>query len=161
MTKQVEINGNFYNSYERVDEDESYFDVNFGSEWDNVGQTQKPQLLVTATRLIDKKDFQGVKVDENQPLKLPRVLADGTITDDNLVMQACVELAMNVYSDGGKNVDISNIKSVGLGDSSITFRDNSSVTESDDDLLIDEFLSDYLMGGVRVILWQCEKTMHS
>lgn len=152
MTKQVEINGNLYNTYATVDEADSYFAATFGSEWDNVGQTQKPQLLVTATRLIDKKDFQGVKVDENQPLKLPRVLADGTITDDNLVMQACVELAMNVYSDGGKNIDISNIKSVGLGDSSITFRDNSSVTESDDDLLIDEFLSDYLMGGVRVIL---------
>lgn len=150
--KIIKINDKDYNTYATVDEADSYFAATFGSEWDNVGQTQKPQLLVTATRLIDKKDFQGVKVDENQPLKLPRVLADGTITDDNLVMQACVELAMNVYSDGGKNVDISNIKSVGLGDSSITFRDNSSVTESDDDLLIDEFLSDYLMGGVRVIL---------
>ena len=84
MTKQVEINGNLYNTYATVDEADSYFAATFGSEWDNVGQTQKPQLLVTATRLIDKKDFQGVKVDENQPLKLPRVLADGTITDDNL-----------------------------------------------------------------------------
>ena len=38
-----------------------------------------------------------------------------------------------------------------MGDSSITFKESDS-TLTDDDLLIEKYLGDYLLGGVRVIL---------
>lgn len=150
MSKQVEINDQLYNTYATVEDADNYFAASYGSEWANIGAVQKPQLLVSATRLIDRRDYQGIKVDENQPLKFPRLIS-GIQTDDYLLMMTCCELALNIYSDGGKDVDISNIKSVSLGDSSVSFRDTSK-TESEEDLLIEDFLSDYLMGGVRVIL---------
>lgn len=150
MSKQVEINDQLYDTYATVEDADNYFAASYGSEWANVGAIQKPQLLVSATRLIDRQDYQGIKVDENQPLKFPRLIS-GVETDDKLLMETCCELALNIYSDGGKDVDISNIKSASLGDSSISFRDSSKI-ESEEDLLIEEFLSDYLIGGVRVIL---------
>ena len=48
MTKTVTINEKAYNVYATVDEADEYFAAKFGNEWVNVGETQKPQLLVTA-----------------------------------------------------------------------------------------------------------------
>ena len=46
---------------------------------------------------------------------------------------------------------MNNIKSVSLGGSSISFVD-SGKTENEDDLILERFLSDYLIGGIKVIL---------
>lgn len=148
--KIIKINNKDYYTYATVEDADDYFAASYGSEWETISENQKQKLLITATRVIDRKDYQGIKVDENQPLKFPRLIS-GIQTDDYLLMMTCCELALNIYSDGGKDVDISNIKSVSLGDSSVSFRDTSK-TESEEDLLIEDFLSDYLMGGVRVIL---------
>ena len=111
-------------------------------------------MLVTATRLIDKKNYQGEKVDEEQHLKFPRIIADEQ-TDDELVMEACCELAMSLYFDGDSSsingINMKSVQSVSLGDSSISFKDGANL-ESDQDAIIDDYLSDYLMGGVQVIL---------
>ena len=106
------------------------------------------------TRLIDKKNYQGEKVDEKQHLKFPRIIADEQ-TDDELLVQTCCELAMSLYFDDGASsingINIQNVQSVSLGDSSISFKDGANL-ESDQDAIIDDYLSDYLMGGVQVIL---------
>ena len=152
--KIIIIDTKEYYTYATVSEANDYFAASFGSEWSEVSETDKPKLLVTATRLIDKKNYQGEKVDEEQHLKFPRIIADEQ-TDDELVMEACCELAMSLYFDGDSSsingINMKSVQSVDLGDSSISFKDGANL-ESDQDAIIDDYLSDYLMGGVQVIL---------
>ena len=152
--KTVIIDAKEYNVYATVSEANDYFAAAFGSEWNEVSENQKPKLLVTATRFIDRKDYQGEKINENQPLKFPRIIA-GEQTDDNLLTEACCELAMCIYFDGGysssSSVDIKNVQSVSLGDSSISFKEGANI-ETSESSIIDDFLGDYLMGGVQVVL---------
>lgn len=150
--KTVKINNKDYNVYATVEDANTYFAPIFDSEWLSLSDNDKKKLLVTATRLIDKKNYQGEKVDENQPLKFPRIIADEQ-TDDNLLMMACCEIAMSLYINDGiaSSVNMANVQSVSLGDSSISFKEGANL-ESDQDAIIDDYLSDYLMGGVQVIL---------
>ena len=152
--KIIIIDTKEYYTYATVSEANDYFAASFASEWSEVSDADKPKLLVTATRLIDKKNYQGEKVDEEQHLKFPRIIADEQ-TDDKLVMEACCELAMSLYFDGDSSsingINMKSVQSVSLGDSSISFKDGANL-ESDQDAIIDDYLSDYLMGGVQVIL---------
>lgn len=150
--KTVTIDTKEYNVYATVSEANDYFAASFGSEWSDIAEADKSKLLVSATRNIDKRDYQGEKVDPEQPLKFPRIIADEQ-TDDNLLVMACCEVAMNLYLNGGISVSasISGIQSVSLGDSSISFKEGANI-ESEENSIIDDYLSDYLMGGVRVIL---------
>ena len=148
--KIITINYKEYYTYATLEDADNYFAAAYGSEWEQISENQKQKLLITATRLIDRRDYQGEKVNPEQPLKFPRMICDKKTSDDVLIT-ACCELAANIYSDGGVDKTMSNIKSVSLGDSSISFIE-SGKTESEDDLIIEKFLSNYLMGGVRVIL---------
>lgn len=149
--KTITINGKDYYTYATVEESNEYFGGTYGSEWENVSDVQKEKLLITATRVIDRADYQGEKVDKNQPLKFPRIIS-GEKTSEEILMSACCELAANIYSDGGTDSSImNNIKSVSLGDSSVSFVENGK-TECEDDLILERYLSDYLLGGVQVIL---------
>ena len=150
MDKVIYLYGKDFNVYATVEEADLYFSTMFGNNWADIGETQKAQLLITATRLIDRQDFQGVVVDEEQLLKLPRIIA-GKPTDDDLVTEACCELALQIYQNGNSNVYVNDVQSVSLGDSKITFKDDV-VMENTNDLLIDNYLGNYLIGGVRVIL---------
>lgn len=148
--KTITINDKEYYTYATIEESDDYFNAAYGSEWGNISDIQKAKLLITATRVIDRKNYQGVKVDENQPLKFPRII-NGGLTLEEYLIAACSELAANIYSDGGTDNSMSNIKSVSLGDSSISFIENGK-TECEDDLIIERFLSDYMIGGVQIIL---------
>ena len=152
--KIIIIDTKEYYTYATVSEANDYFAASFGSEWSEVSEADKPKLLVTATRLIDKKNYQGKKVDEEQHLKFPRIIANEQ-TDDELLVQACCELAMSLYFHGDSSsingINMKSVQSVSLGDSSISFKDDANL-ESDQDAIIDDYLSDYLMGGVQVIL---------
>ena len=148
--KIITINNKEYYTYATLEDADNYFAAAYGSEWEQISENQKQKLLITATRLIDRRDYQGEKVNPEQPLKFPRIICDEKTNNDILTV-ACCELAANIYSDGGVDKTMSNIKSVSLGDSSISFIE-SGKTESEDDLIIEKFLSEYLMGGVRVIL---------
>jgi len=150
VDKHIIINEKEYPTYATVEESNEYFGATYGSEWDLISEAQKQKLLVTATRVIDRKEYQGEKLDKNQPLKFPRVIY-GEQTSDEILMAACCELAANIYSDGGVDKSMNNIKSVSLGGSSISFVD-SGKTENEDDLILERFLSDYLIGGIKVIL---------
>lgn len=148
--KTITINGKDYYTYATVEESNEYFGGTYGSEWENVNYFQKEKLLITATRVIDRADYQGEKVGKNQPLKFPRIIS-GEKTSEEILMIACCELAANIYSDGGPDNAMNNIKSVSLGDSSVTFVESGKI-ESEDDLIIEKFLNEYLIGGVQVIL---------
>ena len=152
--KTITIDTKEYYTYATVSEANDYFAAAFASEWLELSEDDKSKLLITATRLIDKKNYQGKKVDEEQHLKFPRIIADEQ-TDDELVMEACSELAMSLYFDGDSSsingINMKNVQSVSLGDSSISFKDGANL-ESDQDAIIEDYLSDYLMGGVQVIL---------
>ena len=152
--KTITIGSKEYYTYATVSDANDYFAAVYGSEWSSVSQTDKPLLLVTATNLIDKRNYQGVKKDETQHLDFPRIIAD-ELTDDDLVMQTCCEVAMSLYINGGgssiNGVNIKNIQSFSVGDTSATFKKGATV-ETEQDAIIDDYLSDYLMGGVQVIL---------
>ena len=150
MNKVIYLFGKDFNVYATVEDADLYFSAMFGNNWAEIGEIQKAQLLITATRQIDRQDFQGVVVDEEQPLKLPRIIA-GKPTDDDLVTEACCELALQIYQNGNSNVNVNDVQSVSLGDSKITFKDDA-VMENTNDLLIENYLGNYLIGGVRVIL---------
>lgn len=146
--KTINVNGKDFYTYATVEEANEYFSVIYGSEWENISENQKQKLLLTATRIIDRQDYQGQKVDENQPLKFPRII-NGKETSEDLLIIACCELATDIYSDNGVD-GVNNLKSVSLGDSSVSFAEGENSCE--DDLIIERYLSDYLLGGVRVIL---------
>lgn len=150
MSKQITINSKEYNVYATVSEADEYFAAKFGSEWANVGENQKPQLLVTATRFIDTKDYAGKKVDDLQPLKFPRLL-NSVESNDELLTLACCEIAESIYKNNGIDNNVANIKSVSMGDSSISFKGNDK-NESEPDQLVSNLLSDYALGGIRTIL---------
>lgn len=152
--KTITIGSKEYYTYATVSDANDYFAAVYGSEWSSVSQTDKPLLLVTATNLIDKQNYQGEKEDENQHLKFPRIIA-GEKTDDNLVMETCCEVALSLYINGGNSsingVNIKNIQSFSVGDTSATFKKGATIV-TEQEGIIEDYLSDYLMGGVQVIL---------
>ena len=148
--KTIIIDNKTYYTYATVEESNEYFGAAYGSEWENISENQKQKLLITSTRVIDKKEFLGEKVEVNQPLKFPRFIFNEK-TSDEVLMAACCELAANIYSDGGVDKSMNNIKSVSLGGSSISFVERGK-TDNEDDLIIESFLSDYLIGGMKVLL---------
>lgn len=150
MTKTITISEKVFNTYATVDEADEYFLAKFGSEWSDIGETQKPQLLITATRFIETKNYLGEVVDEDQELKFPRLISDEE-TSEEILTNACCEIAESIYRNNGLNADISNISSVSMADSSISFRNNATV-ESEPEQMLYTFLKDYMPGNVRVLL---------
>ena len=149
MSKEIQINNKDYFIYATVEDADDYFVAKYGSEWSTIPEEQKKQLLVSSTREIDSRDYLGSKVDENQPLKFPRNI-NGGVSDDNLLLMACCEMAENIYSSGGASSSSDeNIKRLSLGDATIEFNSSVDSTVSD---AVDKYLSDYLIGGLEVIL---------
>ncbi len=151
------INNVEYNSYASVEEADQYLNVKYGSNWSTYDEDKKKLLLVNATREIDKREYQGVKVDEKQPLKFPRVIA-GVQTDENLVKQACIELAdglaLTSSGTGGGTTNLQAIKSMKVGDTDIEFKDDAVLLDPVQaaDSIIDDLLKEYLKGNAQVWL---------
>lgn len=151
MSKKVTIDTNEYDVYATVSDADNYFAVTYGNEWSSVASTTKPKLLISATKYIDRQNWQGDKVDKEQSLQFPRIINEEQ-TDDNLLMEACCEIAMSFYNNNTSlSMDISNLQNVKLGDSSISFNQGANV-RSEEDSIIDSFLGNYLISGVQVIL---------
>lgn len=153
----ITINDIEYNSYASIEEADQYLNIKYGSNWSTYDENKKAKLLVNATREIDKRDYQGVKVDEEQPLKFPRLIA-GVETDENLVKQACIVLADNLAltssSSGGGTANLQAIKSMKVGDTDITFKDDAVLVDSATAAsgVIDDLLKPYLKGNAEVWL---------
>lgn len=153
----ITINNIEYNSYASVEEADWYLNVKYGSNWSTFDDDKKAILLVNATREIDKREYQGVKVDEKQPLKFPRIIA-GVQTDDELVKQACIELAdgLALTSTGtsGGAANLQAIKSMKVGNTDIEFKDDAVLVDPAQVAsgVIDDLLEPYLKGNAEVWL---------
>lgn len=152
----ITINNIEYNSYASVEEADQYLNVKYGSKWSTYDDDKKAKLLVNATREIDKREYQGVKVDEKQPLKFPRIIV-GVQTDDELVKQACIELADGLALTSNGTGGVSNlqaIESFKVGNTDVKFKDDAPLVDAEQltDDAIKTFLKLYLKGNAEVWL---------
>lgn len=158
----ITLNNFDYPSYATVEDADRYFNAKFGSTWASIEKTDKEKLLITATREIEKLEFQGFKLDDEQPLQFPRVICCSQIEVDNEnLIACCVEIANAFYNVGELACSMvtpnaENIKSMGIGDTSITFKDGASI-EADvfsatASPIAKKYLGKWLRGNIRIIL---------
>lgn len=119
------------NSYATVDEADTYFadrlDV---AAWSSASETQKPQALVTATKMLDDLDWTGYVVSESQPLAFPRngdyfdPRTGTTIVLGNTVparvVNASMELAYHLLNNDGLLDDTGTVEAINIAGISIT-----------------------------------------
>lgn len=119
------------NSYVTVEEADAYFadrlDV---AAWTEASETQKPQALVTATRMLDGLDWTGYVVSESQPLAFPRsgdyfdprtgTTISLSSTVPSRVQNATIELAYHLLNNDGLLDDTGLVESINIAGISIT-----------------------------------------
>lgn len=145
LIKEIE-----YPVYATKDEADNYFNASFGSNWGTIDDETKNVLLVSATRSIDRAEWKGAKVDEEQPLAFPRYIA-GKQTDEDLLMRACCEEAIAIYKSGTSDTsNTEGIESIKVQDTQITFKANAKEQDfkSND---VEELLRPYMYLGVSVL----------
>lgn len=158
----ITINDNDYHSYATVSEANEYFAASFNTLWANIGENDKPKLLITSTRLIDTMEYQGHKVSEEQPLKFPRwVCCQENVSSDDLLIRACCEVAIGIYKASLMSTEVvvpnaDKIKSMSVGDTSVSFQDKADI-EADFNTaiakpIIKNILGKWLRGNMRVLL---------
>lgn len=90
------------NSYATIAEANTYLDdsVRAGS-WEFLDDDNKARALLTATRMLDRREWQGEVADEDQTLAFPRTgLADyGSTQFPSPIIEACIELAYELTQD--------------------------------------------------------------
>ena len=151
MSKTVNINGIEYNTYACLCEAQTYNNAIINSKWDNLDEQDQARLLVMATRKIDSYSYAGEKVDKEQPLKFPRVMANGKVSDDNVLTDLCLQIANYYNSNGssGSSADTSNLlsqlKEYKIGDLQVNFKDDAKIDLSGLDDFIEQALKDWLM----------------
>lgn len=119
--KTVDINGKEYPVYATVEEADDYFAGFFNSGWEDIEQDDKPKLLVSATRSIDRGNYAGEKVECSQLLKFPRIIYHKQ-TCDKVLLEACCEEALAIYNwNSAADGNVSGIKSMRVQDTTIEF----------------------------------------
>jgi len=122
MALDATVGGEHANSYGTVAEADAYFqDRAYSSTWQNA--TNKPNLLVTATSLLDwYMDWLGVRATTTQALDWPRseVMVEGVTLPSDILPTALVtatyELALTTAtSDLTENWDLAGIKKTKVG----------------------------------------------
>jgi hypothetical protein len=92
------------NSYATLAEANTYLDdsVRAGS-WEFLDDDSKARALLTATRMLDRRDWDGEKTDSDQTLAFPRTgLEDYVDTQfPGPIIEACIELAYELTQDSG------------------------------------------------------------
>lgn len=158
IPSEIYIDDQKYYSYATVEEADIYFKAKFGSTWAGKEELTKQQLLITATRLIDARQYAGAKLEVNQPLQFPRQFKSGNVSDDDLVMACCYEIADSLGTSGGSgNIDssmLSGVKSYKVGDVDVTMKDDAEIKITSQDDIIDDMLKPYLsdVGGAKIWL---------
>lgn len=143
--KYVEISGYKYYVYASIEEANRYCAAITGTPWNLLDDTAKAQRLVEATRKIDSYNYVGKKVDENQPLKFPRVNSRGVKSDDQVLTDLCCEIA-NYFatygtssSGGGISEELlNNVEKYQIGDFNVTFKKDAEIkidVDSFDDII--------------------------
>ncbi len=112
------ISGESANSYATVDEANTFLELLYGAdEWAVLSDEQKMQLLITASKQIDKFEISYSKDTETQALCFP-VRTDPNGFEE--VREACIVQALWIYQNGesvkeGLNRSIQGVKSESLG----------------------------------------------
>lgn len=89
---QITITGKTYEVYVTVDQVDEYANGSLNaSAWEALLADDKGRAIVMATRWIDSQCWQGVKVDESQPLAWPRIINEVTVP---IPEQAAILLAI-------------------------------------------------------------------
>lgn len=151
MTKTVTINETVYPVYADLQDAEIYNNAIVGSSWNTLDEITQSQYLVMATRKIDSYNYTGQKVDSNQELKFPRIMANGKKSDDEVLTNLCCQIATYYYtngtsSGGGDSSSIlSNLKEYKIGDLQVNFKDDAQIDLSGLDDFIEQALKDWLM----------------
>ena len=114
------------NSYATVAEADTYLDDSVrGGDWTFLDEDSKRRALLTATRLLDRREWAGDVADEEQTLAFPRTgLADyGSTQFPSPIIEACIELAFELTQDSsiasGSQGD--NTKKLDAGGTSIEY----------------------------------------
>lgn len=120
-----------YESYLSVAEGDEYFGGRLGSSaWTGASTDDKGRALITATRWLDRKIWQGDKTSALQALQFPRtgLTCNGEDVDSASVPQAlldaCAELALLLLNDATaqeKNDSGSNVQRLRAGSAEIEF----------------------------------------
>jgi hypothetical protein len=121
------------NSYISRADAETYFaDRLNSSEWDDATDANKDAALIQATRMIDYRDYIGVRTDSDQALKFPRsgLVDDGVALDPDEVPQsvldATCELALYALQEDYSALgDLDDYSSVTVGPISVETRAGS------------------------------------
>lgn len=141
------------NSYVTLNEADSYFEDRLdASAWQEASDLYREQALVTATRMLEQKDWEGVSVSETQTLAFPRSGSfydpsrgvrqvfnttyafpsttdetEGSLTRDiQLLRQACYELAYHLLNNEGLTDSTGTVESLKVGPIELTEIRNSS-----------------------------------
>lgn len=154
IIKTIEITGIFYPVYADLEDAFKYNNAILGGTWENLDETSQAKLLVMATRKIDSYNYAGQKLDEKQPLKFPRVMRDGTVSDNELLTLLCCQIATFYNDNGGyssnssTSVDsgdiLNNLKDYKIGDLQVSFKDDAKIDLTGIDNIIEDALSDWL-----------------
>jgi DnaT-like ssDNA binding protein len=112
MTETVIItSGNQFDTYASVEQADIYLVANFAATaWFDLTEDQKGQLIVTATRVLERQCWLGEKTVADQPLQWPRTGTgvEGTVDDEvpEDIINGSIELAFAIL-DGSDVVNSS------------------------------------------------------
>lgn len=147
MAKTVEINDETYYVYADTTDALTYNNAIVGSTWAEKTPTVQAQYLVMATRKIDSYSYTGQKVDNEQPLKFPRVMTNGKVSDDDVLTQLCCQVA-TYYCDNGTSEGsgelLNNIQNYQIGDLHVKFKDDAKIDLTGLDDYIEQALAEWL-----------------
>jgi hypothetical protein len=109
VPSEVQIDSQLYATYADVGEANLYLQANFlATAWFDLTETQRAQLLVTATRLFDRQCWLGDKTVEAQLLQWPRSetgidgVEDDVIPED--IVSGSIEMAFAIL-DGSEAIN--------------------------------------------------------
>lgn len=151
MAKTLNINGIEYYVYADLCDAHLYNNAIINSKWNTLEEIDQAKLLVMATRKIDSYNYTGEKVDKDQPLKFPRIMGSGKVSDDEVLTNLCCQIA-TYYNDSGSGSSggdsgnlLSNLKEYKIGDLQVNFKDDAQLDLSGLDDFIEQALKDWLM----------------
>lgn len=129
------------NSYGSVSEADDYFDsflTDLVSDWIELSTTQKQQVLVMATRILETVRFYGWATTTTQALQFPRYNLqnwEGSTYSSTAIptplKHAQFELALHLLQNGTSNVaessDLGEMTNFSIGGVSVSYKRNEGV----------------------------------
>ena len=151
MAKTVTIDEQTFYVYANLEDARLYNMAIVGSSWSTLDEKTQSQYLVMATRKIDSYNYSGQKLDPNQELKFPRVMANGKTSDDEVLTNLCCQIATYYYTNGSSSSGgdsgnfLNNVENYQIGDLHVKFKSDATLDLSGIDDFIEQALKDWLM----------------